>query len=103
MQKEQHLAWTAPELALIRRRYEAKNGLQWLVRKLVGRTQLSIQQQARKLHLSRAGNPWTAHDEALLRRLYPRHGLKTRVPGHTPGSVRVHAQKLGLRIRRRER
>jgi hypothetical protein len=100
---EQHLAWTAPELALIRRHYEAKNGLQRLVRELSGRTRLSIQQQARKLHLSRAGNPWTAHDDALLRRLYPRDGLKTRIPGHTPGSMRVHAQKLGLRIRPRGR
>jgi hypothetical protein len=101
LQREQHLAWTSPELALIRRHYEAKNGLQRLVRELVGRTQLSIQQQARKLQLSRAGNPWTADDDALLRRLYPRNGLKTRIPGHTPGSMRVHAQKLGLRIRPR--
>jgi hypothetical protein len=103
LQRKQRIAWTAPELALIRQHYEAKNGLQRLVRKLVGRTPLSIQQQARKLHLSRAGNPWTAHDDALLRRLYPRHGLKTRIPNHTPGSMRVHAQKLGLRIRPRER
>lgn len=100
LQKERHRAWKAPELALIRRRYEAKNGLQRLVRELAGRTKLAIQQQARKLGLSRAGNPWTASDDARLRQLYPHHGLKTRIPGHTPGSVRVHAQKLGLRVGR---
>jgi hypothetical protein len=86
-----------------RMHYEAKNGLQRLVRMLVGRTRLAIQQQAHKLDLSRAGNPWTAHDDALLRRLYPLDGLKTRIPGHTPGSMRVHAQKLGLRVRARKR
>ncbi|GEM_PF-1097990 len=99
---QRHLVWTAPEHKLIRRHYEAKNGLQRLVRELVGRTRLAIQQQARKLHLSRAGNPWTAQDDALLRRLYPRDGLKTHIPGHTQGSMRVHAQKLGLRIRPRK-
>ncbi len=103
LQKERHVAWTAPELALIRRHYEAKTGLQRLVRLLPSRTQLSIQQQAWKLGLSRAGNPWTADDDALLRQLYPRHGRNTRIPGHTPGSTRVHAQKLGLRVTRRKR
>lgn len=92
-----------PELSLIRRHYEAKNGLQRLVRELAGRSQLSIQQQAWKLGSSRAGNPWTAAEDALLRRLYPRLGMRARIPGHTPGSMRVHAQKLGLRIMHRKR
>jgi hypothetical protein len=89
-------AWTARELALVRRHYEAKDGLKKLVREL-GRTKLSIQQQARKVGLSRAGNPWTTGDDALLRQLYPRLGRKARIPGHTPGSVRERARKLGLR------
>jgi hypothetical protein len=88
--------WTKRELALIQRHYEAKDGLDTLVRKL-DRTRLSIQQQARKLGMSRAGNPWTASDDALLRRLYPVHGRHSHIPGHTPGSIRERARKLGLR------
>ncbi len=101
--REAPAAWSAKESALLKKHYATHDAHQ-MARYLPGRTIAAIRGRVMLEGLQKERHvAWTADDDALLRQLYPRHGRNTRIPGHTPGSTRVHAQKLGLRVTRRKR
>ena len=93
-----HRAWTARERALVRREYTRPGGLKRLVQAL-GRTQVTISSEARRLGLyRRRDDSWTAQEDAVLFRLYAAHGTNTPIEGRSKEAIRIRAEKLGLRV-----
>lgn len=97
-------AWANEEIEVILKYYKT-NGAEYCAR-LIGRELESIRNKAYKLGLTETHLDWSAEELEFLKQNYIHYGSKfcaDALPGRTRASITAQANKLGLKIKNRQK